>query len=352
MKLCGKGLRILLLATVLLLLAAECLLRALVPDRLLQRPVDRSFRIYLPEKTRRHPHSQAATNILRVALVGDSVTAGVGNHRCDRFGERLEWLLNLNDGMAPAEVLTYAKPTATYQQDKLLGQALEGGARLVVFIIHLSDTENWSNAQRLVPLRSRMDVAEAPAWLQPALDHSVLAHLIYDRGVERRERVAELRYYEYLYAADYTGLDKFRSALVRYRAACEQRGARMAAVLMPLLDQDLRPDRYPFQKPHRIVREACRDAGIPFCDLLPAFRYAAAERVVNIAGVDHHPNEIGHRLATDAILRFLLDEKLIAEDYAPRRLEDLALIQKWQRKLRAFRIPFDDPARADDLTEK
>jgi lysophospholipase L1-like esterase len=327
---------------VLVLLGLELLLRFLVPNALNPIAVDRAFRIYQAEPDRRHPWSAAATNVLRIAVIGDSVTAGVGNHRYDRFASRLEWLMNLNERVPPVEVDVFAKPTATYQQRGLLDQAFAYQPKVVIFVVHLNDTEDWSSAGKLVRLRERMMKRAPPQWLLPLLRRSALVHLAYFRWVERQERRAFLKYYEYIYRADYPGLAKFRKAIQRFHRQCMDHGMQMVAVLFPQLNQDMMAGRYPFERMHAVVRQACENETVPFLDLLDAYRFCVKERDENILLLDAHPNEIGHRVAADAIFHFLLEKSIVDPAYRPMNAQDLPLIEKWKRKLRAMDVPIPE----------
>lgn len=318
------------------LVGLELLLRILTPEVIRDIPMDRSFRLYGPEHTRQHPHSGFSTNVQHIAVVGDSITMGAGNHRFDRFATRLEWLLNLNDGVPPIEVEVFAKPTATYQQSRLLEKALDYNPSLVIFVVHLNDTEDWSAAQVFLKLREAMGLRVLPHAFRPLAEHSALVRQIWRREEEARQERAMIKYYDFLYADHYSGMVKFQKALPRFRDLCAQHHATMIVVLFPLLNVDHQPGRYPFERMHAIVRGICDKDGIPFLDLLDAYRSADASRVENILLLDGHPNEIGHRIAADAIFDFLLDQKLVDASYRPRRSEDPGLILKWQKKLRVM----------------
>ncbi|MBW1988995.1 MAG: SGNH/GDSL hydrolase family protein [Deltaproteobacteria bacterium] len=61
---------------------------------------------------------------------------------------------------------------------------------------------------------------------------------------------------------------------------------------------------YPFTEVHEKIRAFCREQGIPFLDLLPAYRKYRAEDLW-VHPIDHHPNEIGHRIAAEELFSFL-----------------------------------------------
>jgi hypothetical protein len=329
------------LGITMILLAAESFLRLLVPDVLSGIPVDRTFNIYCSEHYREHPYSLAATNLLRIAMVGDSITIGVGNHRYDRFASRLEWLMNLNNDVTPCEVEIFAKPTATYQQAKLLQHAFEYKANLILFIVHLNDTENWSQPADIIKLRENMGIKAPPSSLRPFLKCSALAKLTYRKLEERRQAKAFYEYYNYIYRPDYPGLQMFANALAGFHKECMEKNVPLAVVLFPLLNQDTREGKYPFERMNGIVRDICEKEKIPFLDMLEAYRFADRTRDQNIYLLDQHPSEIGHRIAADSIFHFLLRQSLVPDAYRPHRLEDQLFISKWKKKLDAMQIEYD-----------
>ena len=63
---------------------------------------------------------------------------------------------------------------------------------------------------------------------------------------------------------------------------------------------------YAFQPVHDIVRGHCEEEGIPVLDLRDAYSgFNGPELWVH--PTDQHPNEIGHRIAADAIVRWLAE---------------------------------------------
>jgi hypothetical protein len=89
----------------------------------------------------------------------------------------------------------------------------------------------------------------------------------------------------------------------------EEQGGRLVVVLFPLLYEF---DAYPFTKPHETIRAFCEENNIAFLDLLPVFsKYKAEDLWAH--PTDHHPNEIAHKLAAKALLRFLDEKGLVPE---------------------------------------
>lgn len=57
---------------------------------------------------------------------------------------------------------------------------------------------------------------------------------------------------------------------------------------------------------HKYVKEVCTQAELPLVDLLPNFKFLPHEHIQVLPGSDSHPNELGHRIAADAIYKSLM----------------------------------------------
>ncbi len=99
-----------------------------------------------------------------------------------------------------------------------------------------------------------------------------------------------------------------RQALVRAAEISRTENIPMAVVIFPefyRLD-----DSYPFKAIHKHVTEACRSIGLPVLDLFDSYR-GKRDRDLWVHPADHHPNEIGHRIAAEAIEQFLIRNGLL-----------------------------------------
>jgi len=300
------------LAAVTGALALELALRALVPSCALHVPVDRSLRLYRANANRRHLYSSDATNVLRLTVVGDSMIMGVGDQPCSRFTLLLEYLLNLNSNAAPVRVNVYAQPSNSAQQVCLVRQALEHDAKWVLLVVCLNDTEDFqTDGDRLLAVRPDMKAYPMPAWIRPLRRHSVLVRLVYERLDTGRRLRGYRRYYEHIYRDDYPGLAKFRAAIPEMQALCHEKNAQLVGLLFPLLNQDLRPGRYPFLRQHALVAETFRKAGVPLLDLYDTFKESDGFRLQNVPMFDPHPNEIANALAAGETVNFLATNRLM-----------------------------------------
>lgn len=84
-------------------------------------------------------------------------------------------------------------------------------------------------------------------------------------------------------------------------------GSELVIVLFPLLYEF---DDYAFADIHDKIGDFCRSEGIPLLDLLPAFSKHDA-RELWVHPIDHHPNEIAHRIVAEELHAFLKAEELL-----------------------------------------
>ncbi len=337
----SKDLGLLALAAIGLLALAELALRYWLPPWAEVVPFDRSARLLGVEDACEHPWAAGRSNVWTLAVIGDSIAMGVGNQKCHRLAFVLEWFLNVGTSAPPAQVRLYAKPSSTYQQIGDVRRAIADGASVVVLAISLNDTEDWSRPAELMANRPDRGEWSGPRWLRAVARQSRLVGVTW-RAVERDRRLAGyLQYYRFLYHSGYSGLEKFRTALREIRAAADDGGAQVAAVLFPLLIADLRPGRYPFEAMHEVVAAACREAGIPLLDLRAAMAGSTPDRLQAIPMVDAHGSEVAHRIAAEEIFYFLLDLGVLDPRRRPMHVRELDRWKTWAKKFDALGQPLE-----------
>lgn len=101
-----------------------------------------------------------------------------------------------------------------------------------------------------------------------------------------------------------------RQSLARAAALARSHQFKLALVIFPELDS--LDGEYPFTKIHELVRVECDELGIPVLDLLETLRGRNA-RDLWVHPSDHHPNEVAHQLAAEAIEEFVLMNDLVVE---------------------------------------
>lgn len=327
----------------LALLAAELLLRAAaraMPAAPLLRH-DRSAVFYDVQPGRDHPWAAGEKSPLRIAVIGDSFAKGVGVQLDDRYAARLERLLNLNEGVRPAEVRVFdLAGTSTFQQFPLLKQALEWKADVVILGLCLNDAEDWARPQRVKEWRRETMPPAPPAWLAPLLRRSRVLSWVHAKAGQVPARRGYIRYYHRLYDPEYKGFRRLRESLGMFRDQCDEAGVRFTVMIFPLLADDFSPGRYPFADVHAAIRGLLDEKGTDHLDLLDAFQGTQPVRMQAIPEIDPHPSEIAHRIAAEALLNHLLDRGFVDAAYRPRpRESEKDLPARWNRTARRMRNP-------------
>ena len=276
---------------------------------------DRSRFRYISQPGRDHPWTAAKMPALHIAVIGDSITAGAGVLPYDRYGNRLEALLNLNEGVTPALVSTFARPgSSTFQQTSLLREALAQDPDIVILGICTNDLEDWNNPTEFKAWRNQAIPLPPPA----SMRWSRILTWLHGRMEALRTAHAHVEYYRRLYDESYSGRHLFDQALGEFHDACVEAGVPLIAVLFPMLSRDLREERYPFG----FVREAqtamLAAHDIFTFDLWPLFEGKETMRLEVFPGIDGHPNEIAHCLASEGIYRFLLEKGYLGDEYRAR----------------------------------
>jgi len=303
---------------------------------------DRPAVFYRMAPERSHPWTLDPTNVLRIVIIGDSFTDGVGVQIDERYGSQLERMLNLNARVMPAEVRVRGSPgTSTFQQVDILRRALaEYHPRIVVLGICLNDTEDWTNpAETWRWLNEWIFLAtskpsKTAEWF---LRHSRVLAALHGRVRAVKSQIGIRKYYQHLYDPGYSGFHRFARAVTEFRDICASNQVPLLPVVFPLLSNDLTPGRYPFQFVHDRIRGVMETNGLPYLDLLAVYAETSPERMQAVPGIDPHPSEVAHHIAAEAILEALLDQNLIPKAYAPKVYTSMQGLRGiWERKIRAL----------------
>ena len=97
------------------------------------------------------------------------------------------------------------------------------------------------------------------------------------------------------------------------KAEADARNTPLFAVVFPLLDFPI-DGGYPFKKLHEQILAMLSARGISALDLQSAFAGVDVRRLQLVPGRDSHPNEIGHRIAAEAIYRWLREQGGLPRD--------------------------------------
>lgn len=240
--------------------------------------------------------------VTRVVVLGDSFTEGQGVQEADTTVRRLEALLNAS-GTRRWEVLSCARRGADFPSlSKMFDKVLPYRPDVLVHAMVLNDAERPAEMEaRRGQLDDWILDRRRVAGAGPGprrLFSSRLAEFVADRVQTWRISRDTTRWYLDLYGpANEQGWTRTQEAVREMDRRLREQGGRMIVASWPLL-VDL--DRYPFAAADETIARFCAAAGIPRLDLREALRGRPAASLW-VHPVDHHPNEIAHRLAAEAL---------------------------------------------------
>jgi lysophospholipase L1-like esterase len=238
--------------------------------------------------------------VLRVLVFGDSFAEGQGVKEKDtlaaELGRRLE-------ERAPGryEARNAGRRGLDFPElSEAFDKALAYEPDLVVYALTLNDAvqppefrARQSFVNDWILDRERSPDGEAPSPYQLRVVDFV------------RRRVASFRvgrattgWYRDMWSDRNPGWPETQERLRAMKRALDARGARLLIAPWPLFVS--LEGGYPFGAVHAEIARFCLSAGIPHHDLLPAFQ---GRRTADlwVHPVDHHPNEIAHRLAAESL---------------------------------------------------
>jgi hypothetical protein len=235
----------------------------------------------------------------RVSFLGDSFTAGHGiKEVADRFSNRLrrtrpEWEVHVLAGVG----------LDTGGELALMKKAFNRGYQVndVVLVYCLNDLGDLLTEQGQA-FSGVFDQMELNPWFAR---HSYFVNLFYSRFQAARNPF--VRDYFSFVQHGYRGpiWERQKQRLTELRDLVQAHGGRLWVVTFPFL-HTLQPDegnRYA----HEELGRFWRTLGVPHLDLLPIYKNLRPEQLT-VNRYDAHPNERAHRMAAQAIGRFLTED--------------------------------------------
>lgn len=244
--------------------------------------------------------------VRHVCFLGDSFTFGHGVADVeDRFSNRV-FRSPDNEISNRIKVSNLAWPgTDLLWTESVLEHSFESGGRIddAVYVLCLNDIEAFHD-----PTMSRSSSLahfEPPTFL---FRDTYFFNWLYFRTQLLLQ--SETRGYYSFVQEYYDGepWQRFREALARTSAMCDEHGCRFRVAVFPFL-HNLGPE-YPFRPIHHQIVEDCEDLGIDTFDLDSALSEHSAERLT-VNPFDAHPNERAHEIAAEALTVWLSEK---AED--------------------------------------
>ncbi|MDA3798740.1 MAG: SGNH/GDSL hydrolase family protein [Kiritimatiellae bacterium] len=277
---------------------------------------DRGDYVYSQAPEQRHVWTRGVTNKLTVVVIGDSIANGAGIQPYDRFADRLESFLNYNDKTLPADVFLLAKGGLSTEEEynSYMKIAVSFKPDVIILSMCLNDAENMRDKTLHSEWKKARLPRVPPKWLAPILKPSQILSLIYIKSEYVRCQKATGQYYRNLYSDDYAGWQQMKSALLSFKAVCDENNIKFIAVMFPSVSVVDQP-RYPFQFAHDKINAVLEGANIEHIDLLDIYAGKSSMRLQALPGLDAHPNEIAHNMAAVRIFETLMNKGYISDTY-------------------------------------
>jgi len=248
------------------------------------------------------PPQPRPPGVKRVVLFGDSFTEGQGVKEKDTLARLLETRLTAAEpgryqvrncgrrGLDFPELMAPFETSLQYEPDLLVyALVLNDAARPREFQARQQYVNDWI-LDRENPPEDEDALRRGP--------RSRLLALVEDRLAAWRVGRATTRWYLEMWSDANPGWPRTQGYLRQMDGELKQRRSQLLVVSWPLLVG--LDSGYPFEPVHRTLAAFCRQAGIPYHDLLPAFRGRRTAGLL-VHPVDRHPNEIAQRVAADSL---------------------------------------------------
>lgn len=263
--------------------------------------------------------SSSKGDSFRILVVGDSFAWGDGVHLEDTFAHRLETRLDVVSRGRDFQVINWSRPgwNTVKEYRSVEANIDETSPDLLLLAFVLNDPEPF-NPQKVAELRRGLQRREPQGRLSAYLHrHSRLYALVSERLENTRIRRAYTAYYLSLFEGP--DWNNCLRALEKFRDLTHERSIPMVLLVFPIFDSPM-DDSYSYGALHDKMRKTGQSLGIPVLDLLAAYRGVDVYRLAVAPYTDAHPNELGHRIAADTILDYLVRGRLIPRvDYKPLR---------------------------------
>ena len=264
----------------------------------------------------------------RILVLGDSFTSAENVAFDDSDPKRLERALNHFTSPLERqvyEVLNLGRAgLSTPEEVGILEHVLRRtDVDLVIVGYCLNDAEDWSRRRDVVRLRRELQVRRAKEQPEPEglartlYDHSAAYRITARRLFHTESYYGQIRYYHALYEDAYSGWPRTQRAFERLGEVSRAHRFPVLVMIFPLFSFGLGDD-YPFAEIHEKVRGAAEDAGLVVLDLFPLYRGLDRFRLEAVPNGDPHPSEIAHRLATETLWSFLVEQHLVPADVSAR----------------------------------
>jgi lysophospholipase L1-like esterase len=262
-----------------------------------------------PDRRNREWPAGKKANTFRIVVVGDSFAWGAGVHAEDAYPDRLEQRLNTIDMKRRFEVVNFSRPGwNTIQAFKGTWRRLrhlEPDLLILTYVLNDAEPSDWNERMRRRRVKLRREPSPgASAWLHR---HSLLYRTTWERLENTRQRRAFTAVFFQHYAGE--SWEECREGLELFQRQADKLGIPLLMLVFPVFDSQI-DEGYAYHELHETVATAAGELGIRIFDLRETYRGIDARRLAVTPFTDAHPNELGHRLAADAVLEYLEETDL------------------------------------------
>jgi len=303
---------------------------------------DRGQRFYHHQYSRNQFCKRDGNVGLKISVIGDSFAFGDGVEPYDCFAFRMEAWLNNDTANPPVHVDLYAYPGySTYQEEPALKKVLRNTKPdLVILTMCLNDTEDWTKKKELMDIL--VEMRKQRSGLRKGILGTLVKNSYFCNWMDRQWRNKKttetwFRYYHKLYNPAYSGWNRFVYAAHRFKVDCDIAHVPLIVVIFPLFSHGLWEGEYPFAYAHDALHRVWEKEHVMVKDLYNDFKNMSPVRLQAIPGLDPHPSEIAHRIAAHAIIKYLIDQKLLASSYVSNKMFRLWAHVTWSQRLENYK---------------
>lgn len=257
--------------------------------------------------------AEKPADVFRIAVVGDSYSFAPYMQFTDAFPKVLERMLNLRNGSRRVEVINYGVPAySTSHEIAVVEQALRENADLILLQITLNDPEIKPYRPIGITNFDTWGRLKTTGWKKALLENWQSLAFVFTRLHNEQTRRDYINYFNKLFERRATW-NNFKTSIESIATKSRQGETPLVAVLLPLFGVPLN-NSYPFHPVHQKIGALMDQSKVPFLDTYSRYHGIPIDRIQVIPGEDRHPNEIGHRIAAEAIYDWLAINKFIPED--------------------------------------
>ncbi len=245
---------------------------------------------------------EKAEGVYRIAILGDSITFGIGVGQEETFSERLEESLHSLCDRKNVEVINFGVPAYNTSQELevLKTKVLKYKPDFVILAYYNND------------IFPPVDISRDLEFSMKGFfyKHSHLFRLIYERIRQSRRKVSYTQELATNYSDNSELWKERKKEFHEFRKISDEKNFKILFMLIPSMTDF--GDGYPFRGiDNRVLNETRRNEFL-ILNLLPFFKGQDPSKLW-ILKTDKHPNSEGHQIIADAIYNLLIKEDTICQ---------------------------------------